>query len=176
MALAFIVSDANNFYYYDPSIYTFSMEYQYYRSQQQFTSFIFQGKETDFVPNNENWIANINLYSANEVYVVSRRYQKFQEAIANVGGLANSLLFIGFVLTALEKEFIVFTILMHKLYNFVDPMRRIKSEVITYLSRMEDHHKEEDKDREEKDNHKEGTPIASSNNIGGKFGVKKTPK
>ena len=129
-------------------------------SQQQYTSFIFQGKETDLVPNNKDWIANINLYSANEIYVVSRRYQKFQEAIANVGGLANSLIFIGFALTALEKEFIVFTILMHKLYNFVDPMRRIKIGVSRYLSRNDDN-----KNDEEKDAQNERTPKASVTNI-----------
>lgn len=139
-------------------------------SKQQSTSFIFQGKETDFVPNNEDWIANINLYSANEVYVVSRRYQKFQEAIANVGGLANSLIFIGFALTALEKEFIVFTILMHKLYNFVDPMRRIKTGVGRYLSRID--HKEEEKDGEERYAQKEETPKASTNNNFGGLGQK----
>jgi len=86
-------------------------------------SFIFAEKDVDFVPNNNDWIGNIVLYSAAEIYIVNRRYQKFQDAIAAVGGLANSLLIMGFVLTSLEKEFIVFTLLMSKLYTFVDPFR-----------------------------------------------------
>ena len=86
-------------------------------------SFVFSKKEIDFVPNNEDWIGNIVLYSAADIYTVDRRYQKFQDAIAAVGGLANSLFLIGFALTSLEKEFIVFNILMNKLYTFTDPFR-----------------------------------------------------
>ena len=90
-------------------------------------SFVFSNKEIDFVPNNQEWLGNIVLYSSAEIYTVNRRYQKFQDAVAAVGGLANSLLLIGFALTSLEKEFIVFNILMNKLYTFIDPFRNEKS-------------------------------------------------
>ena len=109
-------------------------------------SFIFAEKDVDFVPNNNVWIGNIVLYSAAEIYIVNRRYQKFQDAIAAVGGLANSLLIMGFVLTSLEKEFIVFTILMSKLYTFVDPFRNGKINKKHFLL---DHDKKEKKDNRE---------------------------
>ena len=87
-------------------------------------SFIFGAKEVDFAPNNKNWIASVNIFSSSEIYKINRRYEKLQEAIANVGGLANSLILIGFFLTSIEKEFIVFLILMKTLYDFSNPDSR----------------------------------------------------
>lgn len=99
----------------------FSSDESYiFASESKITSFLFESKEVDFVPNNNRWIASINLFPSSQIYRVSRRYQKFQEAIANLGGLANSLIFLGFFLTSLEKEFIIFTIIMRKLYNLVE--------------------------------------------------------
>ena len=99
----------------------FSSDESYiFPSENKITSFLFESKEVDFVPNNNRWIASINLFPSSQIYRVSRRYQKFQEAIANLGGLANSLIFLGFFLTSLEKEFIIFTIIMRKLYNLVE--------------------------------------------------------
>lgn len=86
-----------------------------FSSQKTIETFQFAETTTDSTTNMTNEIAVISLYTYNEVYSVNRRYQKFQEAVANVGGLANSLLLIGALLTYLEKEFIVFTTIMNKI-------------------------------------------------------------
>lgn len=80
-------------------------------------SFMFGNTETDYMSNDLTWIGSILLYSSPEIYVVTRRYQKLQEVIANLGGLANSLLIFGYLLTYLEKEYILFTTVIKNLYN-----------------------------------------------------------
>ena len=83
-------------------------------------TFVFDSKEVDMVPNNKEWVASLNLFSSGQILRVSRRYQKFQEAIADLGGLSSSLFFVGLLLVSLEKEFIIFTIIMRKLYTIWD--------------------------------------------------------
>ena len=81
----------------------------------------------DLVPNNQEWVASLNLFSSSQILRVSRRYQKFQEAIADLGGLSSSLFFVGLLLVSLEKEFIIFTIVMRKLYNILDEDRIVNN-------------------------------------------------
>ena len=80
--------------------------------------FMFGNIEMDYLSGNEQYLGNIVLHSSSEICFITRRYQKLQEAIANLGGLANALLLIGYVFTFLEKEFIVFYMLMNRLYTF----------------------------------------------------------
>lgn len=84
---------------------------------QKFESFMLGNVETDYVSNDIRWIGSILLYSSSEIYVVNRRYQKLQEAIANLGGLTNSLLILGYLITYLEKEYILFITVINSLYS-----------------------------------------------------------
>lgn len=80
-------------------------------------SFLFGNFEVDYVSENAEWIGTILLYSSSEIYTVKRRFQKIQEVIANLGGLANALFLMGFLLTTLEKQFIFFKIFIGRVYN-----------------------------------------------------------
>jgi len=84
-----------------------------FSSQKTTETFQFAEATIDLTKSYNNEFALLSIYSYNEVYSVNRRYQKFQEAIANVGGLANSLLLFGALFTYLEKEFIVFSTLVN---------------------------------------------------------------
>lgn len=86
-----------------------------YSNDQTQNSFLFGNFEVDYVSENSEWIANLLLYTSSETYVVKRRYQKIQEVIANLGGLANALVIFGYLLTALEKQFIYFTTTISRL-------------------------------------------------------------
>jgi len=81
-------------------------------------SFLFDNIDVDYMTNNNLWVATVLIYSSSNIYLVNRRYQTLQEAVANLGGLANSLLIIGYLLTFLEKEFILFRSIINKLYIF----------------------------------------------------------
>lgn len=90
---------------------------------------------TDLVVGERAWLSSVVLYPAPEIYTITRKYQKIQEAIANVGGLAHSLILIGYFLTFLEKEFIVFKIIMNSLYSFtnhsnLDEIKKFRKEPI----------------------------------------------
>lgn len=87
-----------------------------FESEKITNSFMLGAKEMDFMSDNQNFTACTVIYSSPETYVVTRRYQRIQEAIANLGGLANFLFWVGYLVTYLEKEFIVFTSIMNKLY------------------------------------------------------------
>ena len=47
---------------------------------------------------------------------LSRRYQKLQEALANVAGISNSLIFIGFILTGFQSNLSMVTKIIKNLY------------------------------------------------------------
>ena len=119
----------NKFYLMDSKIskkYTFNFKKVEFISdsglifgdQTQVESFSFGNVDQDFMTDNLNWVGSMLLYSSSEIYVIERRYQKLQEVIANLGGLANSLLIIGFFITYLEKEFILFKSIINTLYIF----------------------------------------------------------
>lgn len=90
-----------------------------FESNEEINSYILGNKEMDMM-SNELWtnFAGIIIYSSPEIYTVTRRYQKIQEAIANMGGLANALILFGYFLTMFEKEFIVFSKIMNQIYEF----------------------------------------------------------
>ena len=75
-------------------------------------------KEIEISFDNLTWFGGFAIYSSSEIYVITRRYQKLQDVVAGLGGLANSLFWIGYFLTRIEKEFIVFRIVISKLYKF----------------------------------------------------------
>ena len=88
-------------------------------------SFMFGNIEMDYLSNNLEYIGIITLYSSSDIYVVTRNYQKLQEAIANLGGLANALLLLGYCITFLEKEYIVFNKIMNKIYTFSEDNKNL---------------------------------------------------
>ena len=92
-----------------------------FSNDQSLNSFLFDKFEVDVMSYTTEWVGNILLYSSSEIYVVTRRYQKLQEVIANLGGLANALFILGYILTSLEKQFVYFKILMNRLYVLVKP-------------------------------------------------------
>ena len=75
-------------------------------------------KEIEISFDNLTWFGGFAIYSSSEIYVITRRYQKLQDVVAGLGGLANSLFWIGYFLTRIEKEFIVFRMVIRKLYKF----------------------------------------------------------
>lgn len=80
-------------------------------------SFLFGNFEVDYyAADNSGWIGSVLFYSSPEIYVVSRRYQKFQEAVANLGGLANALLLLGYFFTYFEKEYVYFINVFNKIH------------------------------------------------------------
>lgn len=91
-----------------------------FESNEEINSCILGDKEMDMM-SNELWtnFAGIIIYSSPEIYTVTRRYQKIQEAIANMGGLANALILFGYFLTMFEKEFLVFSKIMNQIYEFL---------------------------------------------------------
>ena len=89
-----------------------------FANQKKFESFSFGDIDQDFMTDNLNWVGTMLLYSSSETFVIDRRYQKLQEVIASLGGLANSLLIMGFFITYLEKEFILFKSIINRLYIF----------------------------------------------------------
>lgn len=112
-------------------------------------TFVIGGKYIESSQKTDDYVVRCTLYSGDEIYSVVRRYQKFQEAIATVGGLANSLIAVGLIITFLEKEFIVFVMIMGRLYSFYDPNRH-------NLEKLET----ETKDHNVKDNKIEMTVIS----------------
>ena len=87
-------------------------------------SFMFGSRELETMSNNGDCFGSYVIYSSSETYVITRRYQKLQEAIANLGGLANSLLWFGYLITSIEKEFIVFAMIMNRLYIFSEEKKK----------------------------------------------------
>lgn len=92
-----------------------------YSNDQTQNSFLFGNFNLDCVSENSEWIANLLLYTSSETYAVKRRYQKIQEVISNLGGLANALVIFGYLLTALEKQFIYSTTTISRVYVLVKP-------------------------------------------------------
>ena len=70
-----------------------------------------------------NPLSTIYFQSSNNVHYISRRYQKLQEVLANMSGIANTLIIIGMILTALESRMKLLSIIITNLYTFV-PKRR----------------------------------------------------
>jgi len=95
-----------------------------FESDKTTNSFMLGDQNLDVMSDNWDSLGSYLIYSSSEIYVVTRRYQRLQEAIANLGGLANSLIWIGYFLTYLEKEFIVFSQIMNKLYIFSEQTAR----------------------------------------------------
>ncbi len=86
---------------------------------------IFDSKEVDFFMSKdiakENPIFECNFYSSSNRQIIQRVYQKMSEALANLGGIANFMMFFGFLLTSLEKDLYMKKKVMNDLYSFQNP-------------------------------------------------------
>lgn len=60
----------------------------------------------------------IYFQSSNNVHSIRRRYQKLQEALANMSGIANTLITLGMILTALESKITILSMVIKNLYSF----------------------------------------------------------
>lgn len=56
--------------------------------------------------------------SSNNIHEINRRYQKLQEVLANMSGIANTLITVGLILTALESKIQLLSTIIKNLYNF----------------------------------------------------------
>ena len=63
-----------------------------------------------------NPLAMFYFSSSNNIHYISRRYQKFQEVLANAAGLANTLMLIGFILTNFQLKLSLIVKIINKLY------------------------------------------------------------
>ena len=65
--------------------------------------------------------------SSNDVHYLSRRYQKLQEVLANIAGLANTLIVIGFILTNFQLKFSRMVKVINNLYVPMPKDKKLKS-------------------------------------------------
>ena len=63
-------------------------------------------------------LSMIYFQSSTNVHYISRRYQKLQEVLANMSGIANTLITVGMVLTALESKMQLLSTIIKNLYSF----------------------------------------------------------
>ena len=81
-------------------------------------SYIHGETETDFGFNADNIIYAFNVYSSNLQIVVTREYQKLDSVLAQIGGICNFLLFLGFIISHIENHHNLITFLGNELYIF----------------------------------------------------------
>ena len=63
-------------------------------------------------------------------HILTRRYQKLQEALANVAGISNTCIFIGFILTGFQSRLFMVTRVMKSLYISQHKQKKTKKKTI----------------------------------------------
>ena len=67
---------------------------------------------------NSSTYYSVSLYSGERETIISRKYQKIQDVLAQFGGMCNFLMIIGFFFGKIENGFHLRYLSMNKLYNF----------------------------------------------------------
>lgn len=90
----------------------------------------------------------IYFQSSNNIHSISRRYQKLQEALANMSGVANTLITLGMLLTALDSKITILSMIIKNLYSFRQKKKISNKEKETEKnSELEDYQDNEDTKR-----------------------------
>lgn len=92
-------------------------------------SFSFESREVDIglKNNHSNLLYESSFYSSLETQLYQRKYQKFQDTLANLGGFIHVLLSIGWILMSLPLEFYLTKTLVNDIYSF-QPVSDVKKQ------------------------------------------------
>lgn len=98
----------------------------FFEEPQKLKSWKVGEKEDDFLLSDETSRFEILLFSSNVEHIYSRRYKKIQNALANLGGILNFLVFSGFILMRLIPFNGINFILSNHLFSFRQIEKQLK--------------------------------------------------